>query len=270
MTPPEGRGPACGLGAIFALRDRNERDRRRAFFIEGARFLCVACDEGIPVERLVVSRKLLVLPVGQMIARRLRRSGVPCLRVTPEAFSRLSLAPEPSGIAAVLRQRWTSIDRLTPGPRSSWLAVERVRSDGNFGSLLRTSQAAGFDGVFLLGPAVDPFAPGVVRASMGALLTRRLLRCDAAAFRRWKERHHVTCYGATPDGDIDYRTPSYDGPVVVMLGDERQGLSKCQLSLCDARLRIPMRGPLNSLNLAMAGGLLAFEVYDPRFPARAP
>ena len=79
----------------------------------------------------------------------------------------------------------------------------------------------------------------------------------------------MTCYGATPDGDIDYRMPSYEGPVVVMLGHERKGLSKRQLSLCDARLRIPMQGALDSLNLAMAGGLLAFQVYDRRFPARA-
>jgi TrmH family RNA methyltransferase len=269
LTGPAGREPGSGLGAILALRDREERDRRRAFIVEGARFLCVACDQGYHVEQLVVSRKLLVSPIGQMLARRLRRRGVPCLRVTPEMFSKLSLTPEPSGIAAVLRQSWSSIDHLTPGPFSSWLAVERVRSGGNLGTLLRTSQAAGFDGVFFLGRTVDPFAPAIVRASMGALLTRRFLRCDAAGFRRWKERHRVTCYGATPDGDIDYRTPSYKGPVVVMLGHERKGLSERQLSLCDVRLRIPMLGALDSLNLAMAGGLLAFQVYDRRFPACA-
>ncbi len=183
-------------------------------------------------------------------------------------FGQLSYAPEPSGIAAVLRQRWTSIKGLTPGFRSAWLAVEHVRSEGNLGTLLRTSEAAGFDGIFFLGPGVDPHAPGVVRASMGSILTRRLVRCQADEFRRWKERHRVTCYGATPDGEIDYRTPSYNGPVVVMLGDERRGLSNRQRALCDAYLRIPMRGSLNSLNLAMAGSLLAFEVYNRRFPAR--
>jgi TrmH family RNA methyltransferase len=257
-------GSPTDLDRVLRFQRRENRDRSGVFLIEGTRLLATACDHGFKFETLIVCRKLLKQPIGQILARRLRQRGVPTLRVSVAEFERLTICAEPSGVAAIVRQRWQSVERLTPRPVSAWLAVETVRSPGNLGTLLRTSEAAGFDGLFALGKSVDLHDPRVVRASMGALLSRTLVRCHPDELRRWKRRHGAHVFAATPDGDLDYRDATFGGTVVVLLGDERKGLSRRQLEICDERVRIPMTGDTDSLNLAVAGSLLAYEVFDRR------
>ena len=139
--------------------------------------------------------------------------------------------------------------------------MSTVRSLGNLGTLLRTSAAVGAAGFILLGQQIDPYEPVVVRATMGALFKQTLVRTNIERFRHWIQKHRLAVVGASPDGVVEYDQVRYTLPTVLLLGNERSGLTEEQRSLCQQIVRIPMAGGTDSLNLAVAGSLLLYAVF---------
>lgn len=255
------------LQLVRSLRERAARDATGLFVVEGLRFLFLARDAGREVEALLVSPDLAP-PETVTLARRLTGRRAPALEVDGSTYRELTVAHEPQGVAAVVRQRWSPLP-ATPGPRDLWVALRRVRSPGNLGTLLRTCDAAAASGAIVLGRDVDPHHPTCVRASMGSLLSRRLVRADdLGAVRAWLRRRGGALVGASPAATRDYAAVDYARPVVIVLGDEREGLDADDEDRCDALVTIPMAGRLDSLNLAVAGSLLLYEAFNQRRRAR--
>jgi len=250
------------LSAIERLqRDRGYRDSRGLFFIEGVRNFIEAVDHRFSVDTLLYSEKLLIHPLARKLVRRLKRAGVPFARVTPEQFRRISRTERASGVAAILRQRVQTLNQVNLTDHPYWTALRHIRSPGNFGTLMRTSAATGAAGFILLGDNIDPFDPIVVRASMGALFKQTVVRTTAEQLRRWVGMNNIQVIGASPDGTEDYRQVSYTRPALLMLGSERKGLTDEQRSMCNCIVRIPMAEGMDSLNVAVAGSLLMYEVF---------
>ena len=243
---------------IHGLRSRRERERAGVFYVEGVRFVAEALAAGATVELIVFSPKLLA-PSGRRALERGRAARIPTREVAVGTFLDLTLSPEPQGLGAIVRQRWTRLRQVHPGKGDCWLAHESIQSPGNLGTILRTSDAAGARGVILLGGQVDPYDPAAVRATMGSIFHQRIVRSGPAELREWKTRHGARLVGASPRGELDYRQTSWRGPVVLMMGSERKGLSPVQEALCDEMVRIPMSGRADSLNLGVAAGLLLYE-----------
>ena len=248
--------------------DRRYRDQHRLFFIEGVRNFVAAIDRGFSIESLLYSEKLLTAPLARKFVRQSKRAGVPFARVSPEAFRSISHAEHASGVAAILHQRIQTLEQTQPDQCSCWTVLSQVRSLGNLGTLLRTSAAIGGSGFILLGPQIDPYEPVVVRATMGALFNQTLVRTNIESFRRWLQTHQLAAIGASPDGVVEYDRVRYTRPTVLLLGNERSGLTDEQRSLCQQIVSIPMAGGVDSLNLAVAGSLLLYAVF--RSTARSP
>ena len=241
--------------------DRRYRDHHRLFFVEGVRNFVAAMDQRFSIETLLYSEKLLTAPLARKLVRQLKRAGVPFARVTPEAFRSISRAEHASGVAAILRQRIQTLEHIQPDQFSCLTVLSNVQSLGNFGTLLRTSAAIGATGFILLGQHIDPYEPVVVRATMGALFKQTLVRTNVDRFRRWIQTHHLAVIGASPDGVVEYDQVPYNRPAVLLLGNERSGLTDEQRSLCQQMVRIPMVAGADSLNLAVAGSLLLYAVF---------
>lgn len=253
---------ASTLALIEQLQgDRRARDAHRLFFVEGVRNFVTAVDHNCAVDTVVYSERLLTSPLARKLVRRLKRAGIPFARVSPEQFRAISRADRASGVGAILRQRVEDLRYVLPGDHLCWVALSHVRSPGNFGSLVRTAAATGAAGFILLGNSVDPFDPTVVRATMGALFQQTLVRADAEQLRRWAQQHHLQVIGAAPDGTLEYDQVRYTRPTVLVLGEERRGLSAEQRALCQQIVRIPMIPGTDSLNLAVAGSLLLYEIF---------
>ena len=241
--------------------DRRYRDQHRVFFIEGVRNFVEAVDQRFSIDTLLYSEKLLTAPLARKFVRQLKRAGVPFARVTPEAFRSISRAKRASGVAAILHQRIQTLEEIQPDRFSCWTVLGQVQSLGNFGTLLRTSAAIGSAGFILLGHQIDPYEPVVVRATMGALFKQTLVRTNIERFRHWIRTHHLAVIGASPDGVVEYDQVRYTRPTVLLLGNERSGLTDEQRSLCQQIVRIPMVEGTDSLNLAVAGSLLLYAVF---------
>jgi len=220
--------------------------------------------------------------------RRLIASRVPTVRLATHLYRDLTLAAEPQGIGAVLRQQFVSFSTVRPIADSLYLAVEAIDSPGNLGTIIRTAEAAGISGIFLLGLSDDPFHPAAVRASMGSLFSQKLVRCSPQEFTAWSRAHGVTTIASSPSGLLDYRALSAEepalsdrakrwsrmepalsdrakrwsrmGPAAILIGSEKRGLSPDLIESADFTVRISMRGHCDSLNVAVAAGVLLFEM----------
>ncbi|OUL23659.1 rRNA methylase [Nostoc sp. T09] len=244
--------------------DRAHRHASGLFYVEGVRNFVKAIDNGFDISAIVFSEKLLTAPLARKLVRKSRRAGVPCISVTPEQFRRVSQTERASGIGAIAHQRWFNLHDISPQAGLCWVALQTVRSPGNLGTLIRTSDAVGGAGFIFIGGSVDPFDPDVVRASMGSLFHQKFVRTSLSALRHWVRHQDCSTIGASPDGMADFHQFNYPQSTLLFLGEERQGLTSQQRDLCQHLVRIPMVGAVDSLNLAVAGSLLMYEIYKSR------
>jgi TrmH family RNA methyltransferase len=183
--------------------------------------------------------------------------------LTPEQFRSIATLERASGIAAVVRQRWMRLDEAQPG-RIGWLIVDHIRSAGNLGTILRTAEACGVAGAMLVGDACDPFDPGVVRASMGGVFHLSLVRTRPRELGRWLAKHDVQTIGLSPCASRPWHELPPGNSYAIALGEERAGLSSPLKRLCDTQLRLPMSGRADSLNVAVAAGVMMYELVRVR------
>jgi len=246
------------------LQSREGRDRTGMFLIDGVRPLAEAVALGVRIEQLIVAPQLLSGQVACKLVKKLRLAGTPCWRLLPEVYHSLSQAEEPQGVAAVVRQRWERLDQVQPSRGLCWIAAESVRSPGNLGTILRTSESVGGAGIILIGDTADPYDPATVRASMGALFHQRVVRTDVSSFAAWKARRQCLLVGTSPTASADYKDIHYPNSLILLLGGERKGVSPELQSMCDVMVKIPMVGRSDSLNLATAAAILLYEVFNQR------
>ena len=268
------------LAAVHRLRDRSFRDARGLFFSQGIRFLSRAVESSWPIAGLIVCSRLLNSCHGNGLVRGLVGEGIPRRKVSIEEYGSLSgfvdsedLEERGQGVLVLARQRWEPLPEAVD-ESELWIGVESIRSSGNLGTLLRSGEAAGMTRLVVFDRSndgssvgVDPFAPACVRASMGSIFTHRYTRITHQDFRKWAREKSLRVFGACGEGAADYRLPDYRGPTMIMLGDERKGLSDGQRATCHQLIRIPMMGNTDSLNVAMAGTILLYEAYGKRHPA---
>lgn len=246
---------------IRSLYSRTERERTKLFFIEGIRLVTEAVQLGLAIETLVVAPALLKSQFAQDVVRTQQEQGTPCLEVTAEVFKSISAKDGPQGMGAVLQQRWQTLHQLTLAHDDCWIALDATQDPGNIGTILRTSDAVGCAGVFLLGNSADPYDPGALRASMGALFSQRLVKASFNEFVQWQQQQHCTVVGTSGAATQDYRQAHYQKPLILLMGSERQGLSAEQQAICDLMIKIPMIGRSDSLNLAVATGIVLYEIF---------
>ena len=241
--------------------DRSHRDARRRLFVEGVRNVVQAIENGFGIEALIYSDRLLTVPIARKLVRRQRRSGVPTVQVSPETFRCVSRTQQASGVGAIVAQPQSKLHGVSPRAGLCWIVLEAVRSPGNLGTLIRTSEAIGGAGFILVGTQIDPFDPAVVRASMGAVFRQKFVRTSYDSLRNWLRRHGCRGVGASPDGSFLLHRFDFPRPTILFLGEERRGLTSFERDLCTYLVRIPMVGAADSLNVAVAGSLLLYEVY---------
>ncbi|BDI33101.1 rRNA methyltransferase [Capsulimonas corticalis] len=251
------------------LAQREARDRTHFFRIEGLRLFVKAMECGAEIQSAIVSASHSDTPAAQRALRYLQDHRIPTTHVSDECLARITQTEDPQGFAAIVRQRWESLADITPSADLCWVACESVRSPGNLGTIIRTGDSVGAGGVILLGKSTDPYAPLTVRASMGSIFAQRFIRSTFQNFATWKQQAGAHLIGTSPQGAYDYREVLYQRPTVLFMGSERKGLWPIHQSLCDELVRIPMAGSADSLNLAVAAGIMLFEIFRQNHPAPA-
>src|SRR5574340_25476 len=249
---------------IRKLGERKERRQSGMFFVEGLRSVGEAVQRGWDLDTLIVAPELLVSLFGQQLVEQAANGGCEVVEVSQEVFQSLSLKEGPQGIAAIGRQRWTQLEDVHLRSGDTWIVLDSVQDPGNLGTILRTSDAAGCRGVILLDQSTDPYDPNAIRASMGAIFSQPVVKTTQAEFAQWKRERQAVVVGTSDKAPQDYHEFEYPSALVVLMGSERQGLQEQHSAMCDAVVSIPMRGSSDSLNLAVATGLIIYEILNQR------
>lgn len=232
--------------------------------LDGEHLLAEALASGLPIEVAAFSDRLAEDRIAAL-GDRARRGGARVLVVADEVAAAMSPVRHPSGVVAIAgRPRATLDDVLAPVPQMV-IVLNEVQDPGNVGAIVRVAEACGATGVLATGGSADPFGWKALRGSMGSAF-----RLPVAAGVRLLDaigevrRRGVAILAAVPrDGtalpDADLRRP-----VAALLGGEGQGLSANVLDQVDGRLTIPMRAPVESLNVATAAALIVYEASRQR------
>ncbi len=246
---------------IKALSLKKARDETKTFMAEGLKLVIDALELGWTIRTLVYSKAAKGKPMVEKVAARTIASGGLVLEVSEKVMSAITRRDNPQMVAGVFDQRWNALKDVRPSGSETWVALDRVRDPGNLGTIIRTADAAGASGVILVGDCTDPFSLETVRATMGSLFAVPLVKTTPADFLRWKKDSGARLVATHLAGAVDYRTIDYRSkPVVLMMGNEQSGLPDDLAGAADALARIPQVGRADSLNLAVATGVMLFEV----------
>jgi RNA methyltransferase, TrmH family len=245
---------------IRSLEGRRGRAQEGAFFAEGIRLAIEAFQSAHPIQLVVVSLELLRSTRARDAVREMERAGVHRLDVTATVFRGLAGRENPQGIGVVCRTANVPLSAADPELGLCWIALTQPQDPGNVGAIIRTCDAVGAAGVILLDDSVDPYDSRAVRASMGSIFSQSIVRASTEQLRNWADTTGSALVAVTGEGGISYRSYRFSRPVTLVLGSEREGLA--QAGRYDATLSIPMTGRADSLNLAVAAGIVLYEVYD--------
>lgn len=253
---------------LVRLRDRRHRDQSGTFVVEGYRAVSRALDAELEFERLYICPELFLGPNEDQLIDRVSATGTPVIEVAAEPFRKAAYRDRPEGLLAVARQFDTTIDGLDLPKDPLVLVVESIEKPGNLGTMLRTADAAGCDGVIVCDPTTDPFNPNVVRASTGMLFVVPLAVASSEKTLEWLQQQDIATFATTPDTETLHTDSDLSGAVAIVVGAEQYGLSDLWLEQADHRIRIPMAGSADSLNAAMAAGITLFEAVRQRHAGR--
>ncbi len=249
---------------VRKLRSRSERERTGTLLVEGIRQVSEAIQSGAEIVELLIAPDLLRSRFALDLVSEAQDRGVKSLNVTSDVFQSFSERERPQGLAAEVRQRWTPLESLDVKADRLWVALESVADPGNLGTILRTCDAVGANGAIVLGQSTDPFDPASVRASMGAVFTQQIVRASTAELVAWARTHRIHLAGTSPDAKIDYHATDYPSPLVLLMGSERHGLTDELMGACNPLVKLPMAGRVDSLNLAVATGVVLYEIFNQR------
>jgi TrmH family RNA methyltransferase len=262
------------LQLTLSLRsNRRQRQRQGRFLVEGVRAINQSVAAGWPLDSLWYARGR---PLSSW-ARGLLDAGLARAHyeVAPTLMAELSEKDEASELIAVAEIPADDLERIALPDSSALLVVfDRPVSPGNLGSVIRSSDALGANGLVVTGHAADVYDPQTVRASLGSLFALPVVRAAGPRQvvewlgRRPPGRPALRIVGSSARGTTGLDELDLTGPVVLVVGNETRGLSDGWRELCDDLAAIPMQGSASSLNAAAAAAILLYEVDRQRGRAR--
>ena len=242
-----------------SLRQKKSRDDSGLFLVEGLLHVGEAAEAGWDFEALVFCPERLKSEFGLQLVSELEQKGVRCLPVTESAFESIAEKENPQGIAALVHQKHRHLEDFS-GFKFA-VAVISPQDPGNVGTILRTMDAVGADGLIQIDGGVEPYHPSSVRASMGTIFWKPFYPAAFNEFSIWAKTGGYRIIGTSAHATQDIRQISLDDrPTILLLGSEQKGLLPEQISVCDDLISLKMHGRATSLNLAVAAGIFMYAL----------
>ncbi|MXP13532.1 RNA methyltransferase [Altererythrobacter confluentis] len=245
---------------LRGLRDKKNRRREGKFLVEGLRLLTDARETGRVPEMLVMAKGRDAHPLLDDLERAVMIAGGEIIETSADILSKITGKENPQAVAGMFTEFDTSLQALDRDAGPIWMVAQALRDPGNLGTMLRTCDAVGAGGLILVDDCADPFSVEAVRASMGAVFTQQIGQAGWEEFIAWLRQGDGQLVAASLRDSQDYRSAPYAAPCFILVGNESRGLPEDYEMACDLRVTMPMRGRADSLNAAVAGAVLAYEV----------
>lgn len=243
------------------LRESDYRKKSGLFLIEGRREFKLALTSQIEIKDVFLCLEFLEitdLPVE------LKKKGIITCEVSSEVYNKIAFGNRKEGIVAIAREPRLSLTDLKLKNNSLLIVLEKIEKPGNLGAIVRTADASGADAVIASDSIIDIYNPNAVRSSLGALFTTQVVGAQAKEIIPWLRSNSIKIICALPRGDSSYTAVNFRESCAIVLGSEDKGLGDLWKDNADYRVRIPMLGKSDSLNVATAAGVLLYEALRQR------
>jgi TrmH family RNA methyltransferase len=253
---------------LKSLADKKARRLEGLFLAEGLRICTEALEAGHMPTLLAVTAQAEAHPLGARLIAASLNARAQVMRVTPILMSRITGKENAGGVAAAYPIPDTSLSQINIASAPLWLAGETIRDPGNIGTMLRTCDATGAGGLILIDSCADPFSPEAVRASMGAVFSRKIVQTSGTLFFDFASAHGPVIGTALEGRTIDYRAHHFKPPSFLLMGNEQAGLPSSYAAQCNTLVKLPMHGTADSLNVAVCAGVLLYHALDQLAPLK--
>lgn len=249
------------IKTLKSLHLKKARTETGLFLAEGARLALEASDLDIWPQIVVYAPAALERgQVRQLIARAEAR-GTRAIETSENILSQIAKRDNPQTVIGAYRQHLAELDTLDG---DTLVALDGVKDPGNLGTILRTVDSTGAGGVILVGESCDPFSVEAVRASMGSLFAVKIARASLTELIAFKQARGAALVGASLKGGALSEDWTPSSRTILFMGNEQSGLNADMEAACDALVRLPMRGRADSLNLAIATGVMLYDLWRRR------
>lgn len=254
----------CQVKKAVKLRQRSHRDELGLMIIEGYREIkCALENRHFPTE-LFFCRELFQGKNEPDIIRKSQDAGAELFECTVPVFTKMAYRDRPEGLLALAPQVKKTLNALSVSSNPLIVVAESIEKPGNLGTILRSADAAGADAVIVCDPCTDVNNPNVVRASIGTIFAVPVIETSTDETLTWLKKHEIQIVAATPHAKKLYTSIDLTKSTAVVLGTEQYGLSDAWLDQANLKVRIPMLGQSDSLNVASAATILLFEAVRQR------
>jgi TrmH family RNA methyltransferase len=250
---------------LVKLRERKHRDRQERFLVEGHREIGHAIGAGFEVEDLYYCPEFFPGENHASFISEIRKQGrLQITRLSEDAFRKASLREGPDGLLAVARQQANVLAQLKLPKDPLLLVLEGIEKPGNLGAILRSADGAGVDAIILVDCVLDLYNPNAIRSSQGLIFALPIIQTQRETLRGWLGQQNIKSCASTPDTSLLHWDVDLRGPSAIFMGSESDGLSDYWLQYAGEKIRIPMQGRADSLNVAAAATVCLYEARRQR------
>lgn len=239
-----------------------ERKEQNVALFEGARELMLAMKAGYMIDAVYMCPELFAKTeypdVLDSIEDDLK------LEVTADIFAKLAYREGSDGLLTLVRPKLHTLADLKLNSNPFIIILEAVEKPGNLGAILRTADAAKADAVIVCDPLCDLYNPNVIRSSVGCLFTVQTAVCTSQEAIHWLKKNKISSFAAELQAATWYQESNFKQPSAIIMGTEADGLTDFWLKNADERIKIPMRGEIDSLNVSVSTAVITFEAMRQR------
>lgn len=251
---------------VALMEKSKERRAQKLFVVEGIRETTACIRNGYTIKSIFFNSQIITPEqIGSFFPT---DSSIPQLfALSPAAYSKIAYRENTEGLVAVVEEKRLTLKEVKFGKQ--WkhplvLVVESVEKPGNLGALLRTADACGIDAVLVCDPLTDLYNPNLIRSSLGGIFTNQVVACSNEEALEWLKGNNINIFTAQLQDSEWYYDTNMAAPTAIVMGTESTGLTNFWREASNAKIKIPMLGELDSLNVSVSAAVLCYEAVRQR------
>lgn len=249
---------------IFNIQSKSrERRNRNITIIEGLKEISIASKTGIDFEKVLFCPDIISENEVKSIIG-IQNSQVPLYELNIEVFSKISYRETTGGIVCIAKTPEKKLDNLIINENSLFIILESVEKPGNLGAICRIADAAKVSGIIICDPLTDIYNPNTIRASLGCIFNVNIVSSETEKVIKWLNRNDINTFAAELKASEYYHKTNLTGKIALAFGTEATGLTKRWIDAADFRIKIPMLGDIDSLNVSVSVAIMVFEAKRQR------
>ncbi len=254
---------------VVALMEKSrERRNQKLFVVEGVRETTACIGNGYTLRSIFYNNSIIAPEqIENLFPAHYSNPAPQLFSLTPNAYAKIAYRENTEGMVAVVEEKRLTLQDVKFGKK--WehplvLVVESVEKPGNLGALLRTADACGIDAVLVCDPLTDLYNPNLIRSSLGGIFTNQVIACSNEDALQWLKENNINIFTAQLQDSQWYYSTDMVSPTAIVMGTESTGLTNFWREASNAKIKIPMLGELDSLNVSVSAAVLCYEAVRQR------